>query len=55
MIFFLLDLGLSVSWWSLNKTYEGARYIVYGNEPTKEDLIIKELEELKKEIKMINK
>ncbi len=51
MIFFLLELGLSTGWWGVSKTYNGVKYLVYGNEPTTEEVMIQELQDLKKEIK----
>ena len=51
MIFFLLELVLSAGWWGVSKTYNGVKYLVYGSEPTTEEVLMQELQDLKKEIK----
>ena len=55
MIFFLLELGLSAGWWGVSKTYNTCKYLVYGSEPTTEEILLREIQDLKREIKELNK
>lgn len=42
----MLELGV----WVIKKTVDGVSYIWYGRQPTTEELVLKELEEVKKEL-----
>ncbi len=54
---FLAEVTLETSWWLLKKGYDVGYYMIYGEQETKEDRILKQIEELKKqkdeEIQMI--
>ncbi len=46
---FLTEIALETGWWTVKKLYDGAYYVVYGQPETKEDKILKQIEELKKQ------
>lgn len=49
MLLFLTELALESTLFALRKTYDLGYYMIYGEEETKEDIILKEIQELKKQ------
>jgi len=46
---FVAEVVLETGWWSLKKLYDGAYYMAYGTPETKEDKILRQIEEIKKQ------
>lgn len=46
---FALNFTYGTVWWSLQRTYDLVYYMLYGNLETKEDKILKQIEEIKKQ------
>ncbi len=44
---FLAEAALETTWWALKRTYDVGYYMMYGYQETKEDRILKQIEELK--------
>lgn len=49
VLMFLADVVLQTSWWGMKKIYDGGYYLYYGVEESKEDKILREIDELKKQ------
>ena len=46
------EVVLETSWWGVKKIYNGVYYLYYGQQESKEDKILKQIEELKKQMKV---
>lgn len=46
----LADMTLKLTFWTIEKTYNGMVYLIYGHQETIEEKILKELEDTKKEL-----
>lgn len=49
VLFFLTEIALKTTWLALEGTYNVGYYMMYGVQETKEDKILKQIEELKKQ------
>jgi hypothetical protein len=51
VLMFLSEAVLSTGWWSLKKTYELGYYMVYGNQETTEQKLLKVIDEIQQNFK----
>jgi pyruvate/2-oxoacid:ferredoxin oxidoreductase beta subunit len=50
VLMFLTEVALETGWWTLKQTYNLGHYMVYGEQESKEDKILRQVEELRKEL-----
>lgn len=50
VLMFLTEVALETSWWTLKQTYNLGHYMIYGEQESKEDKILKQVEALREEL-----
>lgn len=52
VLVFLAEVALESSWWAIKQTYNLGHYMMYGQQESKEDKILRQVEELRKELEL---
>lgn len=50
VLMFFTEVAFETGWWAIKQTYNLGHYMFYGTQETKEDRMLRQIEELRKEI-----